>query len=87
MSPANGTTSDDYTRRAHDAVLVAVRAEHDFGGWLAAVLASVAADLGSSYALTASRPGSWEADLVEQLVKGTVGWDDDFLGDHKDTER
>lgn len=29
--------------------------------------------------LTARRPGSWEADLVQRLVKGTVGWDDELL--------
>jgi fructose-1-phosphate kinase PfkB-like protein len=50
---------------------------------LAAVLSSVAADLGSSDALTAGRPGSWEADLVQQLVKGTVGWGDEHLADHR----
>ena len=68
-----------YTERAAAAVLEAARAEHDFGGWLAAVLATAAAELGSSRALTASRPGSWEADLVTQLVCGTVGWNDEYL--------
>jgi hypothetical protein len=70
---------DDYTRNAHHAILQAVRDQHDFGGWLAGVLASVSADLGSTDALTAGRPGSWEAALVQQLVKGTVGYDDDCL--------
>jgi hypothetical protein len=32
-----------YTDRAIDAVLCAVREEHDFGGWLAEVLATAAA--------------------------------------------
>jgi hypothetical protein len=73
-----------YTKDARDAVLQAVRDEHDFGGWLASVLASVAAELGSTFALTAGRPGSWEADLVQQLVKGTVGWDDDYLDTYKE---
>lgn len=68
-----------YTERAAAAVIEAARAEHDFGGWLAAVLATAAAELGSSRALTASRPGSWEADLVIQLVCGTVGWNDEYL--------
>jgi hypothetical protein len=71
-----------YFDRAHRAVLAAAQAEYDFGGWLAALLASVAAELGSSTALTARRPGSWEADLVQQLVKGTVGWEDEHLGDY-----
>jgi hypothetical protein len=69
----------NYTDRAAIAIIDAVREEHDFGGWLAGVLATAAAELGSTAALTAGRPGSWEADLVQQLVCGTVGWDDDYL--------
>ncbi len=76
--------SGDYTTDAHRAILQAIRDQHDFGGWLAGVLASVSADLGSTFALTAGRPGSWEADLVQQLVKGTVGNDDDYLADYKE---
>lgn len=72
-----------YTDAAVDAVLEAVKAEHDFGGWLAAVLAAAAAELGSSDALIAGRPGSWEADNVRGLVKGTVGWDDDVLDTYR----
>jgi hypothetical protein len=71
------------TVRAGQAVLEAARSEHDFGGWLAHVLAAAAAELGSTDALTVGRPGSWEADLVQRLVKGTVGWDDEYLTDHK----
>ncbi len=74
----------NYTTDAHTAILQAVRDQHDFGGWLAGILASVSADLGSTFALTAGRPGSWEADLVQQLVKGTVGNDDDYLADYKE---
>lgn len=69
----------DYTERAAAAVVEAAQVEHDFGGWLASVLAAAAAELGSSRALIARRPGSWEADLVIQLVCGTVGWDDEYL--------
>jgi hypothetical protein len=68
-----------YTRQAVKAMARAVEHEHDFAGWLASVLARVAAARGSSDALTAGRPGSWEASLVDQLVKHTVGWDDEFL--------
>ena len=75
--------ADSYTVRAAQAVLEAARSEHDFGGWLAHVLAAAAAELGSTDALTAGRPGSWEADLVQRLVKATVGWDDEYLADHK----
>ena len=76
------TPEQGYTDRATTAILDAVREEHDFGGWLAQVLATAAAELGSTAALTAGRPGSWEADLVQQLVRGTVGWDDDYLTDY-----
>lgn len=47
----------------------------DFAAFLAGVLAAVAANLGDADLVTAGRPGSWEADLVDQLVRGTVGWD------------
>ena len=71
-----------YTDHATTAILAAVREEHDFGGWLAQILATAAAQLGCTAALTAGRPGSWEADLIRQLVCGTVGWDDDYLADY-----
>jgi hypothetical protein len=71
--------SDAYTRPAVKAITRAARTEHDFGGWLAQVLAQVAGQLGSSDALVEGRPGSWEASLVGQLVKGTVGHDDEYL--------
>jgi hypothetical protein len=74
--------AQSYTERAATAVLEAVREQHDFGGWLAEVLATAAAELGTTAALTSGRPDSWEADLVQQLVRGTVGWDDDHLADY-----
>jgi hypothetical protein len=72
MSAAN-------TDRSFEALLCAARTEHDFAGWLAQVLARVAGQLGSSDAPVEGRPGSWEADLVDRLVKGTVGYDDKYL--------
>jgi hypothetical protein len=70
---------ESYTDRALKALTEAVAGEHDFPGWLAGVLARTAAARGSSYALIAGRPGSWEAGLVDQLVRGTAGWDDEYL--------
>ena len=55
------------------------QAEHDIGRLQASDLGAAAAQLGYSRALIARRPGSWEADLVIQLVCGTVGWDDEYL--------
>ena len=73
----------DYTNTAHAAVRAAAEHEHDFGRWLAHILARAAADLGSTDALTSRRLGSWEADLIPRLVKGTVCWDDDYLADYR----
>ena len=73
-----------HTRAAVEALTRAVEEERDFAGWLADVLAQVAARKGSSDALTAGRPRSWEASLVDQLVKGTVGHDDAYLADFRD---
>jgi hypothetical protein len=83
MTEFPGAGSGDYTPDAHTAILAAVRVEHDFGGWLAGVLATVAADLGSTHALVAGRPGSWEAEQVRALVNGTAGWDDGYLEHYK----
>jgi hypothetical protein len=85
MTEVTGDGSrSDYTADAHRAVLRAVHDQHDLGGWLAGVLAHVSADLGSTSALTAGRPSSWEAELVQQLVTGTVGYEDDYLADYKE---
>jgi hypothetical protein len=84
MTDASGVNNNDYTHDARNAILAAVREQHDFAGWLASVLSAVAADLGSSDALIAGRPGSWEADLIRQLVKGTIGWADDYRADYKE---
>jgi hypothetical protein len=43
------------------------------------LLATVAANLGSSDAVTAARPGSWEAAGVGDLLRSTVGYDDEYL--------
>lgn len=75
---------ESYSHTAHTAVLAAAQAEHHLAGWLAALLAGVAADLGSTDPLTAGRPGSWEAELVTRLTKGTVGRDDDLLAEIKE---
>jgi hypothetical protein len=38
-----------------------------------------AGQLGSSDELVIGHPGSWEASLVDQLVKDTIGHDDEHL--------
>jgi|NGEPerStandDraft_8_1074529.scaffolds.fasta_scaffold221005_1 hypothetical protein len=83
MTEIPDVNDGDYTPDAHAATLAAVREQHDFGSWLAGVLASVAADLGSIDALTAGRSGSWEAERVRGLVNGTVGRNDECLADYR----
>lgn len=61
-----------YTSAAIDAITEAVEHEHDFGGWLSMVLCYAAARHGSLDALTAGRPGSWEAADVDHLARGLV---------------
>jgi hypothetical protein len=76
----------DHRRAAIRALTALAReTEHDFPGVIARVLAQVAGNLGSSDALTESRPGSWEASFIEQLVKSTVGYDDRYLPPPMDT--
>ena len=76
--------ASDYEHDAITALTAMAREEgYDFPGRVAHVLAAVAAELGSSDALIASRPGSWEASFIDRLVKGTVGWDDEYLAGHK----
>jgi hypothetical protein len=74
---------DQVTREAVRTLRIGHATVHDFSDWLASVLSSVAAELGSSDALVAGRPGSWEAAKVIELVKGTVGWDDEYLAQHR----
>ena len=72
----------DYTAAATAAMTAALEQEPAFADWLARVLSTVTAMKGSSYALISGRPGSWEADHVINLVRGTVGHDDDHLRDY-----
>lgn len=74
-------------RRLWDATVVvltaAVRLSHpqhgpvDFADFLASALGAVVGNLGSAERITAGRPGSWESDLLAQLVAGTVGYHPD----------
>jgi hypothetical protein len=78
-------SAPDYTTAAVDVLAAAHQAEHDFAGWLADVLARLAARLGSSAAVVEGRSGSWEAGLVLQLLHGTVGENDDILAGYRTT--
>jgi hypothetical protein len=82
MTTVERGPGSDYTAAATAAMHAALEQEPDFSDWLARVLSTVAAMKGSSYALISGRPGSWEADHVINLVRGTVGHDDDHLPDY-----
>jgi hypothetical protein len=72
------TTGDSHTAAAVHALAWGHEAEQDFAGWLADVLARLAAQLGSVDAVVAGRPGSWESAAVLQLLHGTVADDGDL---------
>ena len=77
----------DHRRAAIRALTALAReTEHDFPGVIAGIFAQVAGNLGSSYAVIASRPGSWEASHIEGLLSGTVGDDDRYLPPPMDTK-
>lgn len=78
-SPEKSGAARDHTRALIDALAAGHAREHDFAGWLCCGLAELAARLGSSAAVCQGRPGSWEASFVDQLLWGTVGFNDEWL--------
>jgi hypothetical protein len=88
ITPANGTVThaepDDF-QVAVTAVTRAIRAINadqrggDGAEFITHLVATVAANLGSSDAVTAGRPGSWESAGVQDLLRSTVGYDDEYL--------
>jgi hypothetical protein len=72
------TAPSAHTLAAVSALAWGHEAEHDFPGWLADVLARLAAQLGSVDKVVEGRPGSWEAAAVLQLLNGTVANDADL---------
>jgi hypothetical protein len=67
-------------RTAAYAVVAAIRAGVTDGAeTISQLLATVAANLGGMHALTAARPGSWEADYVDRFLASTVGADGEWL--------
>lgn len=46
-------------------------------------LAGAAANIGSVDAILAGRPGSWEADAVRNLLYSTVGYEEQYLFEHR----
>ena len=81
----HGLSVADSVRVAAACALTAHRAGTDMGEWHALVGSTAAASLpGGVDRLLANRAGSWEADLLSHLVRGTVGWGDEALDRHRD---
>jgi hypothetical protein len=84
--PAAGQQPADHTDQAVTAMMAAVqiseRDGQDFAEWLSQVLARVAAMKGTSHALVAGRPGSWESAQVLSFLQATVGAADENLADY-----
>lgn len=76
--------SDEDEERVITTLVQTVTSDLDFPGWLAGILARTAARLGSTNALLESRPGSWEASHLRDLLAGTVGYDDAYLHTYHD---
>jgi hypothetical protein len=78
MDYTNRPGLEHYTAQAVAAITDAARAEADLPGWLSLVLVLAAAQLGSLDALTAGRPGSWEAGHMDALARAwratTAAW-------------
>lgn len=55
----------------------------DWAEFVTLALAGAAANIGGIEAVLAGRPGSWEADGVRQLLASTVGYDQQYLLEHR----
>lgn len=55
----------------------------DWAEFVTQALAGAAANVGSVEAALAGRPGSWEADAVRTLLHSTVGYDEQYLLEHR----
>jgi hypothetical protein len=77
----------DYQRHlatAAEALVAAIRTEVTDGAEIIShLLATAAANLGGIHMLTAARPGSWEADYVDQFLGATVGLNGEYLLQHR----
>jgi hypothetical protein len=59
------------------------REQADWAEFVALAVAGAAANVGGVEAVLAGRSGSWEADLVRQLLAGTVGPEEQYLLAHR----
>jgi hypothetical protein len=55
----------------------------DWAEFVSLALAGAAANIGGIEAILAGRPGSWEADHLRSLLTSTVGYDGEYLLEHR----
>jgi hypothetical protein len=78
------TSSPEHLLTAAVRVLTeAARTTSDFAEFLTHAAAGAAANIGSIDALLAERPGSWEARYVRDMLTATVGYDEQYLIEHR----
>ncbi len=70
-----------WTSTGPDGLPVTDRA--DWAEFVSLAVAGAAANIGGIEAILAGRPGSWEADLVRNLLTSTVGCDEQYLLEHR----
>lgn len=80
---ATGRAADEVLRDAVSVLTEAARVSGDWAEFVTLALAGAAANIGSVERILAGRPGSWEADGVRSLLSSTVGWDGDYLLEHR----
>src|SRR3954451_2806122 len=55
----------------------------DFAEFVSLAVAGATANVGGIDAVLAGRPGSWEAGYVRDMLVSTVGWDEEYLWEHR----
>src|SRR3954453_13985550 len=55
----------------------------DFAEFVSLAVAGATANVGGIDAVLAGRPGSWEGGYVRGLLVSTVGWDEEYLWEHR----
>jgi hypothetical protein len=80
---ATGRAADEVLADAVRVLTEAARVSGDWAEFVTLALAGAAANIGSVERVLAGRPGSWEADGVRSLLASTVGWDGDWLLEHR----
>src|SRR5258708_16453252 len=77
--PGRPAEMPGYDRALLAALRTAHQAHEDLAETIARALARLAAELGGSFEVFKARPGSWEAALIAELLRGTVGPDGENL--------